>query len=73
MQRRGVGTEALTPDRTNHRLRARPDELWAGGKVLTAGVPENPELRGGMKSLLMSQLDRGDGYKGIYRKCVVIK
>lgn len=41
-----------------------PHEPWGEWGPKISGNPQNPELRGGMKSLLMSQIDRGDGYRG---------
>jgi hypothetical protein len=41
-----------------------PREPWGEWGPKISGDPQKPQLRGGMKSLLMSQLDRGDGYKG---------
>jgi hypothetical protein len=41
-----------------------PHEPWGEWGPKISGSPENPQVRGGMKSLLMSQLDRDDGYKG---------
>jgi hypothetical protein len=41
-----------------------PHEPWGvwGSKI--AGSSTDPRLHGGLRSLLMSQLDRGDGYNG---------
>jgi hypothetical protein len=41
-----------------------PHEPWGEWGSKISGSPDNPQLHGGMKSLLMGQLDRGDGYKG---------
>jgi hypothetical protein len=41
-----------------------PHEPWGEWGPKISGNPENPQVRGGMRSLLMSQLDRGDGYRG---------
>jgi hypothetical protein len=41
-----------------------PHEPWGEWGPKITGDPENVQLRGGMRSLLMSQLDREDGYRG---------
>jgi hypothetical protein len=41
-----------------------PHEAWGDWSPKISGDPKNPQVRGGMRSLLMSQVDRGDGYRG---------
>lgn len=41
-----------------------PHEPWGEWGPKLSGDPGKPQLRGGMRSLLMAQVDRGDGFRG---------